>query len=195
AQRTHRLATQQVENLRRRGWRAYLYIVLGTQLQETLEPRGGVLRALPFVAVWQQQRQAADTRPLGFTRGNELVDHHLGTVGKIAELRFPDHQCFRRGGGVAILERQYCLFRQQRIVDIEIRLAIIQVLQRHITFTVFLVMQYRMAMREGTTTDVLAGETHREPLVDQRGVGERFRVAPVEWQGPGGHLGAVFNNF
>jgi hypothetical protein len=39
----------------------------------------------------QHHHQTAHTAPFGFTGGNELIDHDLGTVGEIAELRFPDH--------------------------------------------------------------------------------------------------------
>jgi hypothetical protein len=38
--------------------------------------------------------QAGNAAPLGFTGGDELVDHHLGTVGEVAELAFPDARVF-----------------------------------------------------------------------------------------------------
>ena len=59
------------------------------QLQEALEARGGMLRALAFVAVRQEQRQAAQAVPLRFAGADELVDDDLRAVGEIAELALP----------------------------------------------------------------------------------------------------------
>ena len=54
-----------------------------------------VLRALAFVAVRQEQREAAEPAPLRLARGDELVDHDLRAVGEVAELRFPDRPARR----------------------------------------------------------------------------------------------------
>ena len=81
-----------------------MHVVERAQLQEALQARGAVLRALAFVAVRQEQRQAAQAAPLGFAGGQELVDHDLRAVGEVAELRFPDVQRVGIGGGVAVLE-------------------------------------------------------------------------------------------
>ena len=112
-QRSYRLAPQKMEYLRRRGGHAHLHVVLGAQLQETFQTGGGMLRALAFVAVRQQQGEAAQTPPLGFARGHELIDHHLGTVGEVAELRFPDDQRLRRRGGVTVLKAEHRLLGEQ----------------------------------------------------------------------------------
>ncbi len=53
-----------------------------------------MLRALAFVAVRQQQRDAGQQAPLGFAGGDELVDDDLRAVGEVAELRFPQHERF-----------------------------------------------------------------------------------------------------
>ena len=58
------LAPQQVEVLRRRGAVAHLHVVLGAQREEALDARARMLRALAFVAVRQQQHQAARLSPL-----------------------------------------------------------------------------------------------------------------------------------
>lgn len=89
------LAADHVEALRRRGRHAHQHVLQRAQLQEALKPCGAVLRALAFVAVRQEQRQARDPAPLGFASGDELVDHHLRAVGEVAELRFPDAQRIR----------------------------------------------------------------------------------------------------
>src|SRR5690606_9025916 len=59
AQRAFHLATQHMEDLRWRCRYANLDVVLRTQLQESFQARRAVLRPLPFIAVGQQQSQAA----------------------------------------------------------------------------------------------------------------------------------------
>jgi hypothetical protein len=55
------------------------------------------------------------TAPLHFAGADELVDHHLGAVGEVAELGFPDGQGVRFGGRVAVFEGQHGLFGQHRV--------------------------------------------------------------------------------
>ena len=86
------LAAQQVEVLGRGGGVGDLDVVARRKLQEPLEPGARVLRALPLVAVGQQQDEAAALVPLGLGAGDELVDDHLGAVDEVAELRLPQHQ-------------------------------------------------------------------------------------------------------
>jgi hypothetical protein len=104
-----RLAADEVEVLRRRGQVRHAQVALGRELQEALEPRAGVLGAGALVAVRQQQRQSRGLAPLGQAAGDELVDHHLGAVGEVAELRLPEHQRLGRLGAVAVLEADACL--------------------------------------------------------------------------------------
>ena len=95
AERPHHLPPQHVKHLRGRRRHAHLHVVLGAQLQETLEARRGMLRPLPFVAVRQKQRESAEPAPLRFARTDELVDDDLRAVGEIAELAFPDRRASR----------------------------------------------------------------------------------------------------
>ncbi len=125
------LPAQQEEHLHRRRRHADLHVVVGAQLQEALDAAGGMLRALPFVAVRQHQHHAADAAPLHFAGGDELVDHHLRAVGEVAELRLPDHQLVRLGGGVAVLEAEHRFLRQHRVDDHEVALVGRDVLQRN----------------------------------------------------------------
>ena len=101
------LAAQQVEDLRGRGRHADAHVVFRAQLQVALQPRRGVLRPLAFVAVRQQHGEATVASPFGFAGGDELVNQHLRAVGKVAELRFPDGQPQRFGGGVAVFKAEY----------------------------------------------------------------------------------------
>ena len=171
---------------------AHLDVVLGAQLQVTLQTGRGVLWPLTFITVWQQHGQTAQTAPLVLAAGDELVDHHLGTVGEVAELGFPDHQRIRRGGRVTVFERQYGFFGQERIVQVETWLAFVQVLQRDVGARVFLVVQYSMTVRERTAADILAGHADRVTFERQGRVCHGFGVTPVDRQAAGLHLLTVF---
>ena len=120
-----------------------------------------MLGTLPFIAVRQELRQTAHPAPLGLARADELVHHHLGAVGEVAELRFPDHQRVRLRGREAVLEAEHRLFRQHRIDDDEIALVLADVLQRDVRAFVpalaLLVVQHRVPMREGAARGILAG--------------------------------------
>ncbi len=126
--------------------------------------------------------------------GDELVDHHLRAVGKIAELGFPDHQRARRGGRVAVFERQDGLFRKEGVVQVETRLVLDQMLQRDIGPGVLLVVQYRVTVREGATADVLAGHANRVAFEQQGRVRHGFGEAPVDRQPTGSHFLAIFED-
>ena len=60
------LAAQDVEIIGRRGAVGDLHIVLGAELEEALRPGRAVLGPLPFIAVRQQQDEAAGAQPLDF---------------------------------------------------------------------------------------------------------------------------------
>ena len=79
------------------------------RLQEALEARGRVLRPLALVAVGQQHDEAAHPQPLAFAGRDELVDHHLGAVGEIPELRLPQGEGVGVGQREAVLEAQHGL--------------------------------------------------------------------------------------
>ena len=158
-----------------------------------------MFRALTFVAVRQEQAEAAQTRPLGFAAGDELIDHHLRTVDKITELRLPDHQLKRLRGGVTVLEPEHRFLRQQRIDDDKIGLLAIDVLQRNIgagiPFFAVLVVHHRVAVREGAAPAILPAHAHRMAGRDQRRVREIFRHAPIERQFAAAHFAARFQQF
>ena len=82
-------------------------LLLGAELEEALQAGAGVLRPLAFVAVRQKQHDAGGLLPLGFGGDDELVDDHLGSVGEIAELRFPEDQHVRGHQAVAVVETEH----------------------------------------------------------------------------------------
>ena len=102
-----RLAPQAVEVLGRGGRVDDLDVVLGGQTEEALQAGAGVLGALPFEAVRQQQDQAAQPAPLVLGAGDELVDDHLGGVDEVAELGLPQNQPVGAVQAVAVLEAEH----------------------------------------------------------------------------------------
>src|SRR5690606_28676275 len=179
-QRRQHLTTQHVKYLRRSGRQADLDIVLGAQLQEALQTCRRVFRSLPFVAVWQQQGQAAQALPLVLTAGDELVDNHLGAVGEVAELGFPDYQGIRRGRGIAILEGQYRHFRKQRVIDAEAAGLWHQLCQRNVLGAGLLVVQHRVSVGERATSHILPGDAHLVAGRQDAGVGQGFSKTPID---------------
>jgi hypothetical protein len=97
----------------------------------------------------------------------------------------------RAGGGIAVFEADHRFLGQYRVDHGEARLAILHVLQRNETTAGVLIVQHRVAVEERTATAVLAGDTHRNALIEQRGVGQGFGRAPVQRHFAGDHLGAV----
>ena len=153
------LAPQDVEIIGRRGAIGDLEIVLGAQLQIALEPRRAVLRPLPFEAVRKQHHQAAGAQPLGFARGDELVDDGLRAVGEIAELRFPQHQRLRVGERIAIFEAEHAEFATAGCRGLRSGRRS-TVAQRDIFVAGGLVDPHRVALAEGAAAAVLAGQAH-----------------------------------
>ena len=113
------LAAQQVEVLRRRRGVADLDVVLGGRGEEALDAGRRVLRALALVAVRQQQHEAVALAPLVLGGDEVLVDDDLGAVDEVAELRLPQHERLGVAVGVAVLEAERGVLRQQRVVDPE----------------------------------------------------------------------------
>ena len=184
--RPDRLAPEQVEDLRRRRRLAHFHVHLGAQLHEALDARRRVLGALALVAVRQQQDETTGAPPLGFARGDELVDHHLGAVGEVAELRFPDDEVVGGRAGVAVLEGEHGLFREHRVEALEAALPLLQVGERVVDaferVLARLAVDRRVAVEEGAATDVLTGEAHAVAGDEQGRVGEVLAHPPVEGQ-------------
>src|SRR3990170_6744097 len=60
------LAPEDVEIVRRRGAVGDLPVVLGAELEVALEPGGGVLRPLAFIAMREEQHEAGHAEPFPF---------------------------------------------------------------------------------------------------------------------------------
>ena len=92
-----------------------------------------------------------------------------------------DEQCQRR---IAILERDRGVLGQHAVDDLEVRLAFLQVLQRHpcsgVPLLAILIVQHRMPVRERAAADVLTGKAHAVAAVEQRRIRERLAHTPIE---------------
>ncbi len=111
---------QQMEVAGRRRRCGDAHVVLGAQLQEALDPGGGVVRSLALVAVGgEEQDHAGVLAPLLLGGGDELVDDRLGAVDEVAELRLPQHQCIRALDRVPVLEAEGGELGERGVVDVE----------------------------------------------------------------------------
>ena len=116
-----------------------------------------MIRPLTFVTVRQQQHDSRLLTPLGASRGDELIDDRLSTVGEIAELGFPQHQRIRTGNRVAVLKSHRCVLVKRRIEDVEVRLFTSEVVNRDVELTGLVIYQRRKTLGEGAAAAVLTG--------------------------------------
>ncbi len=144
-----------MEILSRRCRLRDLDIVFGRQQQESLQAGAAMLGTLTFEAVRQQQHQSAEAPPLVLGAGDELVDDDLTDVPEVAELRFPRHQGFWVVERIAVFESQHASFAERAVDDVDAGLIGSQVLQRHVLVVVFRIVQYGVALAEGTAFAIL----------------------------------------
>jgi hypothetical protein len=104
------LPSKEMEVLSRSGGLADVHIAFRSELHEALNASAGVLGPLAFVAVREQQDQAGRQAPFVFTGTEELVDDDLRAVDEVAELRFPEDECFRIVAREAVLEAEAARF-------------------------------------------------------------------------------------
>ena len=71
--------------------------VVIAQLQEALDARRRVLWALAVVPMRERERQSGALQPLALARADELVNHDLGRVGKVAD-------CSKKTGSTASIQ-------------------------------------------------------------------------------------------
>ena len=174
------LAAEQVKILARRRAVRDADVLLRGELEESLEARARMLGAVALVSVRQQERQARRLPPLGETGDDELVDHDLRAVDEVAELRLPQNECLGRGNRVAVLEAEARVLGQRRVVDLEGRRLVVEVLQRRVRLSGQHVVEHRVAVREGSALGVLAGEPDRDAFHEEGSECERFRLTPID---------------
>ena len=191
APRPHDLAAKQMEVLRGGRGLADLHVVIGAELEVTLHTSGGVLRALTLVAMGKEHDDAGEQPPLGFAGGDELVNDDLRAVGEVAELCLPEDEGFGVIAGEAVLKAEDARFREERVVDLEARLRVREVLEREELALGFDVDHDGVALVEGATLGVLTGEADGRSLLEEGGEGDELSHAVVEGALAGSHFGAL----
>src|SRR5690606_18366046 len=177
------LPTEQVKEIGRGSQVRNDHIVLGTKLEESLGLRAAVFRSLAFVPMRQQHYESVHALPLRFSAGNELVDHYLCTIRKVAKLRLPQHERPGRCHGIAIFKTEHAVLRQQGVVDMELRLVLIEVVQGTIRFVRFGVEDVRVPMGERAANGVLSGHANGRALEEQRAIRQQFSFRPSQLAG------------
>ena len=165
-----------------RGSRAVddLDIVLRAHREEALDARRRVLGPLSLVAVRQQQDQPRRLLPLVLRRHEELVDHDLGAVHEVAELCLPRDERVLRHDGVAVLEAQRGVLREQGVVHPEPALVGAQVAEGCVVDPGVVADEHGMALRKGSPTGVLPREADVGAPQKDRSEGERLPQRPVD---------------
>ena len=107
----------------------------------------------------------------------------MRAVGKVAELRFPNHQVVRCGAGIAVFVGHDGFFVQDGVDDGEVGLVVRHVLQRCVNAGVGCaavgVVQHGVAMRERAASGVFARNAHAGAVGYHAGIGKGFRHAPI----------------
>ena len=132
----------------------------------------------------QHERQAVHTAPLHFAGGNELVNDHLGAVGEVAELSFPNDQGVGIVGSVAILKAKHSFFRQDGVDDHKRRLIFSNVLQRHVSTNVplltILIVNDSVSVCEGATAAIFTRQAHGITAGHQGSKSHVLAHAPID---------------
>lgn len=129
--------------------------VVVAKLEEAFDPPARVFRTLTIVTVGQVYDQASALEPLAFTSGNELINDTLSVVSEVTELSFPDSEGVRRHEGVAEFETECTILGKVRVADNKAGLVRAEIVERNVLLFIDLVMDNGMALREGTTFDIL----------------------------------------
>src|SRR5437899_6504032 len=180
APRTPRLAAQHVEILSGGGGLANLHVVFGGELHKAFEAGAGMLRPLPFITMRQKHHDSGGQVPFVFARADELVDDHLGAVGKVAELGLPENKRLGIVAAEAVFESYATRFGKRRIVDLAERLVGRKMAQRQIDPLRFRINQDSVARIECAAFRVLDCEADGRAFEQQGAESQRFRKAVVD---------------
>src|SRR5262249_14388786 len=152
------LAAQAVEVLGGGAGINHLEIVIRPQHQESLDARARVFGALSFKTVRQQHDKPAKPLPFFLRAGDERVDHRLGDVPKVAELRFPKNESVRVIEAITIFETEHADLGKGAVDDFNRCLVGREVLQGRPGMAVLVIVENRVPLAEGTTLAVLSAE-------------------------------------
>src|SRR5438094_852844 len=147
-----------------------------------------MFRSLALESVGQEQHQPAQPAPFLLGVGDELVDDDLGGVDEVAELRLPQNEAVGAVEAIAIFETEHTDFGQRAVVDLDPRLIWCDVGQRGVRPAVLAIVEYRVAVAEGSAGGVLASQAHAVTLGGQGGERQRLGRGPVDGSGALAHL-------
>ena len=89
------------------------------------------------------------------TGADELVNYHLGTIGEITELSLPKDQRVGLCLAEAVLKPEHRRFGQGAVDYLELRLAILQMIERDVAVLALLIDPDGMSVRERATARIL----------------------------------------
>ncbi len=115
----------------------------------------------------EQQHQTVALTPFVLGCYEVLVDDDLSAVDEVTELCLPHHQCCRVRMGIAVLESQGRILRQERVVHEELGGASTKVGERRILGFVHVVHQHRVSMAERAAAAIFARQAHGRTFHDQ----------------------------
>src|SRR5205823_6625835 len=104
----------------------------------------------------------------------------LGAVGKVAELRFPEHQGFRVVAAETIFEAEAACFGERGIVNFAKGLIGRKMTEWKVVFLCFGINQNGVALIERTALRVLAGEPDRRAFEKQGAKGQRLGETVID---------------
>lgn len=140
-----------------------------------------MLRTLSVHTVGQVQNEAILDSPLALTRSKVVVHNDLSSIGEVAELSLPDGEGVGVGDGVAVFVSHSCVFAQQGVFNLKTVLFVAaeQRAERDIFLFSLLVSNDSVAMRKGSSFDVLTAEANVETFSQKGSVGKTFSRTEV----------------
>jgi hypothetical protein len=133
--------------------------VLVGELEETLNTARAVLRSSTLITVRKEHNQTRLTEPLVLTRGDELINDDLGTVGEVTELSLPKDQSVGVFKGVSKLESKLGKLGEGGVRELSALALGRDVVQWSVSLAGLLVVQNCVALGECTSLNVLTSET------------------------------------
>ena len=165
--------------------------ILVAKLEETLDTSGRVLGTLAVITVGERHDEAGTLHPLALTRGKELINDDLSSVGEITELGLPHVEAVGVLERVTILETEDTILGEGRVRDDELALVLADVLEGGVGVLGLLVVEDGVALGEGTTLNILTGDTDVVALADKGTEGKSLSGSPVDTLTLNNGLGAV----
>ena len=168
--------------------------VLGRQLEITLHAARRVLWSLSIISVRKRHNETGTLHPLDLTGSDELINDTLSVVGEVTELGLPHDEGVWRGQRVSVLESENTELREGRVRDDELALVLGDVLEWSVGLLGLLVVEDGVTLGEGTTLDILSGDTDVVSLVDKSTEGQSLGSGPINVLALGNRLGSGAEN-